>query len=70
MPPVRVDLDDVRRLLHEHDAQLVEALPRDEYEVEHLPGAIALPLKELTAEAASERLDRDRPVVAYCWDDG
>ncbi|MHB8467807.1 MAG: rhodanese-like domain-containing protein [Acidimicrobiales bacterium] len=49
-------------------AQLVEVLPRDEYDEEHLPGALHLPLKALTADAAARTLDRGRPVVVYCWD--
>lgn len=48
-------------------AQLVEVLPRDEYDEEHLPGAVHLPLKTLSPETAA-RLDRGRPVVVYCWD--
>jgi rhodanese-related sulfurtransferase len=42
-------------------AQLVEVLPRAEYLEEHLPGALSLPLRELTAETAGA-LDRGRPV--------
>src|SRR5262252_7277512 len=61
-----VDLDGVRRLLAD-GAQLVEVLPREEYEELHLPGAINIPLKELTAESARQ-LDRARGVVVYCWD--
>ena len=48
-------------------AQLVEVLPADEYQEEHLPSAISIPLRELDREAA-RRLDRDRPVIVYCWD--
>jgi rhodanese-related sulfurtransferase len=48
-------------------AQLVEVLPRQDYEKLHLPGAISLPLAELTAETAKQ-LDRARDVVVYCWD--
>jgi rhodanese-related sulfurtransferase len=48
-------------------AQLVEVLPRDEYDEEHLPSAISLPLRTLTAESASV-LDVRRPVIVYCWD--
>jgi len=48
-------------------AQLVEVLPVDEYEDEHLPAAINLPLKELDPTTAA-RLDRGRPVVVYCYD--
>ncbi len=42
---------DVRRMVQE-GAQLVEVLPRQEYEDEHLPGAINIPLKELDRELA------------------
>ncbi|MFL5868123.1 MAG: rhodanese-like domain-containing protein [Thermoleophilaceae bacterium] len=48
-------------------AQLVEVLPEQEFEEEHLPGAINLPLKKLNAESA-EVLDRGRAVIVYCWD--
>ena len=48
-------------------AQVVEVLPRKDYEKLHLPGAISLPLAELNAEAA-KRLERGRDVVGYCWD--
>ena len=51
----------------EAGAQLVEVLPRDEFDDERLPGAISLPLKSLTAET-SAKLDRSRPVIVYCWD--
>jgi rhodanese-related sulfurtransferase len=61
-----VDLDGVRRLL-DSGAQLVEVLPGEEYEELHLPGAINIPLKRLTAEAA-QQLDHGRDVVVYCWD--
>ena len=48
-------------------AQIVEVLPREEYEEAHLPGAINIPLKELDAKTASS-LRRDRAVVVYCDD--
>lgn len=48
-------------------AQLVEVLPRYEYESEHLPSAVNLPLKMLTATAMNT-LDRARPVIVYCHD--
>jgi rhodanese-related sulfurtransferase len=64
--PTRIDRDQVERLL-EHGAQLVEVLPEDEYEYEHLPGAVNIPLKTLDAKS-TQRLARDRPVVVYCYD--
>lgn len=58
---------EVRRLAEKESAQLVEVLGHDEYESEHIAGAINLPLPELDSEAA-KRLDRDHPVVVYCHD--
>jgi rhodanese-related sulfurtransferase len=66
MPRV-IERDEVRRLI-EQGAQLIEVLPKEEFEEEHLPGAINIPLRRIDAEAA-ERLDLSRPVVVYCWDD-
>jgi rhodanese-related sulfurtransferase len=48
-------------------AQLVEVLPADDYEEEHLPGAINIPLRRIDREAR-ERLDPTRAVIVYCWD--
>jgi rhodanese-related sulfurtransferase/CBS domain-containing protein len=62
----KVDYEGLRRLLDE-GAQLVEVLPAEEYEEEHLPGAINIPLKELDAETTAG-LDKRKPVVVYCWD--
>jgi rhodanese-related sulfurtransferase len=64
--PVAVFRDDVCRLMEE-GAQLVEVLPREEYEEEHLPGAINIPLKELDRKATAS-LKRDAPVIVYCHD--
>ena len=66
--PTDIGVDESRRLLREDDALLLEVLPREEYEQEHLPAADNIPLKELTAEAVN-RIDHDRPVIVYCDDD-
>lgn len=56
----------LRRLLDD-GAQLVEVLPGGEYAEMHLPGAVNIALKTLDATTTTG-LDRDRPVVVYCWD--
>ena len=61
-----VDREEVQDLL-ERGAQVVEVLSADEFEEEHLPGAINMPLRKIETDAASE-LTRDRPVLVYCWD--
>ena len=67
--PTEITLEEVQRLIRDKEAQLVEVLPEHEFEDEHLPGAISLPLKKLSPETA-ESLDRSRPLIVYCWDDG
>jgi rhodanese-related sulfurtransferase len=62
--PTEIFRDAVRRLVEE-GAQLV--LPREEYEDEHLPKAINIPLKELDRERTA-KLKRDAPVIVYCHD--
>ena len=64
--PTPIDRHELQRLRAEQ-AQLVEVLPNAEWEDEHLPGAINIPLKELDRET-TRVLDRDRPVIAYCYD--
>jgi len=58
--------DRVRQLL-DGGAQVVEVLERRQYRLAHLPGAVHLPAWELTRARADE-LDRDRPIVVYCFD--
>ena len=65
--PIPIDRDELRRLTRDDDAQLVEVLPPDEFEDEHLPGAIDIPLKTLDRRAGAS-LDPRGPVIVYCYD--
>jgi rhodanese-related sulfurtransferase len=62
----RIDIDGLRELL-DGGAQLVEVLPAEEFEEEHLPGATSIPLKILDTQSTAT-LDKRNPVVVYCWD--
>lgn len=64
--PTEILRNDVRGLI-DGRAQLVDVLPADEYEAEHLPGAINIPLKQLDRQTAA-RLAPERPVIVYCHD--
>src|SRR5262249_19460022 len=65
--PTPIDRDEVQRLRRDEDAQVVEVLPADEFEDEHLPGAINPPLKRLDGDW-KESPDRRKPVILYCYD--
>ena len=64
--PTRIDRDEVQRLLSA-GAQLLEVLPREEFAEAHIPGAVNIPLDELTPETTAQ-LDRGRAVITYCYD--
>ena len=65
--PTPIDRAELQRLLREEDAQLVEVLPAEEFEDEHLPSAVNIRLKELDRRSAAF-LDATRPVIVYCYD--
>jgi rhodanese-related sulfurtransferase len=65
--PIAIDRIELKRLLSEQAAQLVEVLPAAGYKDEHLPGAINIPLRELNEETTG-RLDPTRPLIVYCYD--
>jgi rhodanese-related sulfurtransferase len=64
--PTHIGRDDVQRLVAE-GAQLVEVLPKKEFDEQRLPGAIHLPLRKIDAGGRAS-LDPERPVILYCWD--
>lgn len=51
--------------LNEEPFQLVDVLPAEQYRDRHIPGALNLPLDELS-ETADELLDPKMKVVVYC----
>ncbi len=62
--PESVSRNEVERLLSEEDALLIEVLPSQEYEDEHIARAINIPLKRLDRESTSN-LVKSRPIVVY-----
>ena len=59
-----IDRTELLRLIDEENAQIVDVLPQQEFTESHIPGAISLPLRRLTAQTVSV-LGRDKPVVVY-----
>src|SRR5262245_20794169 len=64
--PTDIDREDVRTMLVS-GAQIIETLPPKQYEDEHLPGAINIPLKNLDGQTAAA-LDRNKTLIVYCHD--
>lgn len=63
--PIEIRRKDVKTLVAQNRAQLVEVLPTAEYQKEHLPKAINIPLDALTPEN-TKQLRKDQAVIVYC----
>jgi rhodanese-related sulfurtransferase len=64
--PVEIGHDEVQHLIVA-GAYLLDVREREGYDAECLPGAVSLPIKSLDRET-TVHLDRNRPVVTYCWE--
>ena len=64
--PTIINREEVQRLLTE-GTQLIEVLPVKDYEDEHLPGAINIPLATLDRQTTAMLLPH-YPVIVYCYD--
>ena len=66
LSPKEIVREDIRPLVR-RGAQLVDVMPRDEYDRVHLVGAVSIPLSMISRSTA-ERLKWDRPVIVYSRD--
>jgi phage shock protein E len=64
--PTEIRRDEVCQMVID-GAALVEVLPAEEYEAEHLPGAINIPLPQLDRQTTAV-FQQDQPVIVYCYD--
>jgi len=64
--PTEIGREDAQRLVAE-GAQLVEVLPKEEFDEQHLPGSIHIPFRKIDPGVRAS-LAPERAVVVYCWD--
>ena len=65
-PGANMSPDEVKSFMAEHkldDYQLLDVRQPKEYEKEHIPGAMLIPVKELTDRTGE--LDREKPTFVY-----
>jgi rhodanese-related sulfurtransferase len=59
-----VSLKELRRRVRDGDVTVVDVRPAEEYRAGHIPGALSIPVAQLTHRLAE--LPKRREVVAYC----
>jgi rhodanese-related sulfurtransferase len=65
-----VDRDQVKRMIDEDAAMLIEVLDADRFEEFHLPGALNVPLSgDFDNDIQDVVPDKHEPVVVYCQDE-
>lgn len=68
--PIEVDQETVQSMMAagaQTGTQVVEVLGKKEYERVHLAGAIHIPLSNINRQTG-EVLQREKPVIVYCYD--
>src|SRR4051794_26546233 len=63
--PTELRRKDVKTLVQQGRAQLLEVLPEKEFKREHLPQALNIPLEEMTPDKTAAHLRKDHPVIVY-----
>jgi rhodanese-related sulfurtransferase len=62
-----IDRDQLKRMMEENAAVVVEVLSEDQYKDFHLPGAINVPLGDDFEQRITAAIpDRHQPVAVYC----
>ncbi|MEO8456682.1 MAG: rhodanese-like domain-containing protein [Chloroflexota bacterium] len=62
----RVGHKEVQKLI-EQGAQILDALPADDYAKQHIAGAINVPLEKFSQDLIRD-LDPNKPTITYCFD--
>lgn len=66
---VQISLQEVERGLRDKSLIVVDVLPKEAYVSGHIPGAISLPLAEVSTRAREVIADRDAAIAVYCASD-
>ena len=59
-----IDRSELLAMIETQDLQIVDVLPPAEYESDHIPGAVNIPLRTLDGET-TRVLDHAKPVAVY-----
>ena len=60
----RIDVDRAFELYRQRQVTFVDVRGRDDFERGHVPGALSVPISELSRRI--DEIPREHPVVTYC----
>lgn len=59
-----VSLDELEQMIHNKNVLLMDVRPSEEYELDHITGAISVPMKELLC--CLKDFTKEQEIIAYC----
>jgi rhodanese-related sulfurtransferase len=59
-------MEELHRRLGDRSLTILDVLPREAYNSEHIPGAISLPLAEVNSRAGEVLARLDAEIAVYC----
>jgi rhodanese-related sulfurtransferase/DNA-binding transcriptional ArsR family regulator len=59
-----VSLDELEQMIHNKNVLLMDVRPSEEYELDHIAGAISVPMKELLC--CLKDFTKEQEIIAYC----
>lgn len=59
-----IDLEEVLNRMKEGNVILIDVRPKDEYDTDHIPGAVSIPIDQLNDQLSM--IQSDKEIVAYC----
>jgi ArsR family transcriptional regulator len=66
-PPLAdISREELRRRLYDPSLAIVDVLPRSLFEMQHIPGAINLPLADIQKAAVNLLPDPSAEIAVYC----
>jgi ArsR family transcriptional regulator len=66
-PPLAdISREELRRRLYDPSLAIVDVLPRSSFEMQHIPGAINLPLADIQKAAVNLLPDPSAEIAVYC----
>ena len=63
---LEISREELRQRLHDPSLTIVDVLPAESYAVEHIPGALSIPLELVGSHARQLLPDRAAEIVVYC----
>jgi len=61
-----IEIDEASRIIEKHDATVIDVRTKEQFERQHIRGAVNVPLDDIGRNSSSLPEDKEAPVIAVC----